>query len=171
MLLLYLLAVVVNLVLAFIVPLWVQILGPFRWGFPHLLASLRFVHDSLDQGRFGRSTRVSQFRFVGGVWVAVCSYRALAESGRLNLPLGSAPWPQVLAMLVTAAGCAIVHRRSTRQLAGALVLLAPVVGGFWAASRGMAGALVPLHNAVAFVYWIRVTRARDVSSERTSSAA
>lgn len=163
LLVLYLIALCIYLPASVLFPLWILILGPIFWGLPHLLASVRFTHDLLnDRGSESEGpTRARLLKCVGLVWVAVVLSRLLQGIGGVPLFFGAGQWPEVLSMVVTVIACGTLYRKSWPRLFLAMGTLTPLVFLFWRSPLWIAGAMVLLHNAIAFVYWVRSSRSRS----------
>jgi hypothetical protein len=162
LLFLFLMALTVYLPLSIFFPLWVLIVGPILWGLPHIFASIRYIHRTASDRGEEKQARAPVFRFVTGIWGAVTIFRILTDMDYLSIPFlpAGSELPEVASMIVAFLGCAYLYRKRPRRIAVGLLWVAPLVLASWAAPLWMAGAMVLLHNVVAFVYWYFAARSR-----------
>lgn len=147
---------ILYLIAALYVPLWVLLLGPLVLGIPHLLASIRFTHKSLG----GASEKKLAPHVMGLLLVAVAGYR-LAENHGLVQPIlweRLPNWAELAAMTALMVLIPLLYRK--RPGLPALIAFAPLVALSYAFPFETLGALVLLHNLVAFAFWLRASSSR-----------
>lgn len=156
---LFVLFELVALVLCTVVPVWQLLLGPLLYGYAHLLSSVRYVHHGLSD----RPPHVALHRRwlplagLTGLYVAVRVLR-LDPDHRLASEWAEA-WLLDGAFLVMATGAAAWAARLRRDqlLLGGLVVV-PLGLLLWSAPRLTIAGLALGHNAVGFLYWLRMAR-------------
>ena len=158
-------------------PLWVLALGPMIYGVPHLVTSVRFFHYTVADPSAVQDacTRRRAFCSVALIMGLVIAYR-LTVNLRIfdvSVPVLSewrgSTYLEFFALLLTfCAGTWIYRKPPGRTLQGALLLL-PLALCFWFEPWWTIGALVLIHNFVAFAYW-RLS-ARSASERAVASGA
>lgn len=163
--LLYLVSVFLSLILSLFFPLWVLLIGPFVYGIPHLVSSLRYVHYSLelDQRKSARKLRDARaIRFFSGVFVFVATFRILVDFGYLSwasVPFGFMGI-EILSLVFSFLGGAWIYRQvGACRLQGILFAL-PIVLAAWWMPLWTTGVLILLHNWVGFVFWFRASSSK-----------
>ena len=163
----FLIATFIAAFLSVAFPLWVLLIGPMIYGVPHIASSLRYFHyraGSVQKwkwtgvGRGCDSIRATHFPIVVLLWVFL--YRLLFTGNAFGLGQGQlSEWKgstfvELGASTVTFVVAAAIYRRRLRQWQTGAVFL----GGFsWVFVHDpirTLGALVLIHNFVAFPYWI-----------------
>lgn len=148
-------------------PLWVLAIGPAVYGVPHIVASLRYFHYTASPGsRARRSEGRRAFRALAALMAAVAACRLLMPSTGLSEWRGSSYMELVGTLAAFALGAAIYRKGIGGAARGALTLV-PLLAGFAFFPAETVGALVLLHNLVAFIYWLLAARSR---SERLLAA-
>ncbi len=148
-------------------PLWMLLIGPLVYGVPHIVSSLRYFHyraggaqkrNWTGRGGASRVFRASHFPIVVLLWVFL--YRLLFTWNGFGMGQGQlSEWKGSTFIELGATGttfvvaAALYQKRFRQWLKGAFFL-----GAFsWVfvhdPSRTL-GAMVLLHNFVAFPYWI-----------------
>jgi hypothetical protein len=163
LLILFGLASASALVLSVFFPLWVLLLGPLIYGVPHIFSSIRYFHHSVirtSPREVRDDQRFRMFKVLGGVLVAVFAYRLLitVDYFQLNLPSMSewagSTYIELGALGFTVAMAAWIYGIAWRQIVQGLLFAIPLVLGFVFYPAWTIGALVLIHNFVAFVYWM-----------------
>lgn len=133
------LAILVHLPLSLLFPLGVLVLGPFLWGYPHLVMVARYVPRSVEPGV---KNQLQLMRGIPILLLGVAIVRALNEYV-LRLPLQY--WPELGALVVMS----FLLSGKSRSLAivGLLALF------LWAWPIPTVAVLLFLHNIIAFLYW------------------
>ena len=161
---LFLAAVALYLPLSFYFPLWLLALGPLIWGVPHIVASVRFQHYSIDGGRGSgaSSDRIRGTMFIlGAAWLAMTLFRMYTDVFD-----GIGEWDrhhpgliETIAAGALAVGLALHFKVSRLQSLAAVFFLVPLAYALWRLPFAVSGALILLHNFIAFFHWIAASRA------------
>ncbi|MDR3608671.1 MAG: hypothetical protein P4M08_15010 [Oligoflexia bacterium] len=169
---LFAVAALVSLGVALLFPLWALLIGPLVYGVPHIFSSMRYVHFAVIERGEGRARiefdgsgrRLFAASFL--LLFAVASYRVFVTMNvfRLEMPqlsewAGSSYLELIALMLTFFAGAWIYRFASVGALRG-LTLLLPFCAVFIRFPMQTIGAMVLLHNFVAFAYWLRAARTR-----------
>lgn len=156
LLLLYFFSLIFSLGVALLAPLWALFLGPMIYGFPHLLQSARYSSELVaSPARFMRGLAV--------LFALLASLRLLQDFGptliSLNEPFPSA-WEafSLLALCLWAFVCGRGRTWGAREAMG-LVLAGVFLALTWSYPLIVLGALILVHNAVAFAVWVRLAPA------------
>ena len=154
---LFLLAVGVYLPLALFLPLWVLAIGPLLWGIPHIFASIRYLGHATTPHP---SERRKAVYFVAFVWFGISALRILGDMRIYSFHgLGdTALTPEILSLLITLTGLAIILRRNISTFLISTLLLSPLVWMMWTLPLECMGVLLLAHNWIAFYYWIQSAR-------------
>jgi len=168
---LFLVVFFTSLILSAAAPLWVLAAGPLLYGFPHILASLRFSHHTLANKSLNRFQtphhsleRASRtFQALSMVWIAVLSFRLFTQFNFLKISsdIKAGNSPELLATVLTIIICRHIHTRAKYQTLISLMLLTPLALSSLYAPGTALGALVLLHNFVAFAFWYRSCQSTD----------
>ena len=174
LLLLFLIATLFTLTLSVALPLWVLLIGPLLWGVPHIFSSVRYFHYALSNGQTPGAVEISRRRFFtfGAIFLillAVFAYRLLitadyfgTSTPQLSEWKGS-DFVELFATGITFFIGALIYRKSPSKIFGGLALLIPFAAIFLRYPIATIGAMVLIHNFVAFIYWIIASK---TSSER-----
>jgi hypothetical protein len=163
---LFLLAGVMNLTLAAFFPLWVLVIGPVIYGVPHVLASIRYTHASHSSEA---SSGARFFNFVTLILASVAIFRILTDLGYLPFSARATDWPELLSLIATFVGAAVIYRKRPLTILVGGTLVAFVVFLSWSLPIWTAGVLLLAHNLIAFVYWILA--AKSPSDRKTAVIA
>jgi hypothetical protein len=173
---LFIFATTILLVLSIAFPLWVLLIGPLVYGVPHIFSSIRYFHYALANGqpKSPSPSKESRQRFFafGSVFlilIAVFSYRLFVtadffgiSSPQLSEWKGSS-FVELIATGVTFLLGVFIYRKSWNKILSGLFLLLPFAAIYFRFPAATIGAMVLIHNFVAFVYWILASK---TSSER-----
>jgi hypothetical protein len=163
LLILFGLSCISSLVLSVFFPLWVLLLGPLIYGVPHIFSSIRYFHHSVSKTALYEvrdDQRFRMFKVLSGVLVSVFAYRLLitADYFQLNLPSMSewsgSTYVESGALGFTVVVAAWIYGIAARRIFQGLLFSIPLVLGFAFYPAWTIGALVLIHNFVAFVYWM-----------------
>jgi len=140
----FFLSMIFNLALALFAPLWALLLGPLILGVPHLLADLRYAPKSSP----------SMISIFGSLFVVMALLR-------LFMPRTWAAWdilppnaPELCGALLIGGGLAVFSKTSWLRRLGAAGILAALFFCSWTYPLVTVGAMVLLHNFIAFGFWI-----------------
>ncbi len=149
------------LLLCSVVPVWQLLLGPLLYGYAHLVSSVRYVHHGVSDNPPHRGLGV-RWLPLGMLVVTFVTYRLL----RLDLTGGVASeWADTgvvegLFLALTAGAIGWAARTSTNRSLETILIVAPLCGLLWTMPRLTIMALALGHNAVGFLYWLRMARTR-----------
>jgi hypothetical protein len=162
-----------GLSLAF--PLWMLFLGPLIYGIPHIYASLRYVHFTAA-GLPARDVEPVRLRtghrfFASAMFILVCvaSYRVFVTLNVWGFMGLMAPqlsewsgsnYVELIALGVTFVLGALIYRLPLSRLGRGTALLVVFAAVFVRYPIGTIGAMVLVHNFVAFPFWIRAAQSR-----------
>jgi hypothetical protein len=165
---LFLLSCATSLPLALFFPLWLLLFGPLVYGVPHIASSLRYFHHSARAGsKDDARTRGLAFLAAGVILVGVFIHRLLLTQSVFNFSVPQlSEWKgstyiDLIALGVTFALGAWIYRKSLSQLMAGALFITPLAIAFWFKPMESIGAMVLIHNFVAFAYWIRSTQTRS----------
>jgi hypothetical protein len=156
-----------SLMLSLFFPLWVLLLGPLIYGVPHIFSSIRYFHHSVSRSAVSRSAlnrdpndqRFKIFGVLSAVLIAVFTYRLFitADYFQMNLPQMSewsgSTYIELGALAITVIIAARIYGISLKQILQGFLFSIPLVLGFVFSPAWTIGALVLIHNFVAFIYW------------------
>lgn len=163
------------IVLSSFFPLWVLLIGPFVYGVPHIISSVRYFHYSVSEGPKDKGVRGRVFGFLSILLIFVFAYRMIVNVNVFalkNAPLSEwkgSTFLELGVLGIAFLGCAVLYRKSLARVLCGTFLLLPLVGAFVWSPLWTIGALVLLHNFVAFVYWI--IAAKTPGERRVAAAA
>jgi hypothetical protein len=151
---LFALSLTLSLCASLFFPLAVLIIGPILYGFPHLVASFRYVGEEVSPGKLWAPIHLFSVLFA-----AVASVRILIDLRILALPhFLVANFPELLSLVVTWAGCLLLFCLNRRHRWLGPLLFSPLLFFSWWLPMGTLGILILLHNYAGFFYWIRSAR-------------
>jgi hypothetical protein len=158
---LFLAAAFFYLGLSLFFPLWVLAIGPVVWGIPHILASLRYIPHAIGSPQIKRK-QITQF--LVGTWVVITLLKFLWDKG--YLAINSFYFPQengveLVTGLFLIFTLSIFLKAHLRQVLVSLALFLPIAIISWLFPLETIGALILIHNWIAFIYWIRSTKTKD----------
>lgn len=159
---LFALAWTLTLALSLFFPLWVLLIGPLVYGVPHIFSSLRYFHYAVSDDAHG-SPRAAYL--IGGLGLAaVSAYRLLVSLNifHVDMPQLSewhgSTYLELAALIATFVAGAVVYRKALRHVIRGGLILVPLIAAFAIHPLWTIGAMVLIHNFIAFVFWIRSTR-------------
>lgn len=172
--LLFTLSCATSLPLALFFPLWLLLFGPLVYGVPHIVSSLRYFHHSAQDAsdikpEHKNATRSRAFTVAGIILLAVFVHRLLLTQSVFNISVPHlSEWKgttyiDLIALGVTFVLGSWIYRKTFVQFLAGAALIAPLAFAFWRQPMWTIGAMVLIHNFVAFVYWIRSAKS---TSER-----
>lgn len=143
-------------------PLWVLALGPALYGVPHLFSSVRYFHYAIGP-EMNSDSRMNKkgLLLIAVLMAVVLTYRLIVNVNLLDIQLtplsewSGSIYLELFALLITFFIGAFIYQISWRRLHIGILLLLPLVGAFWLDPFSTIGALVLIHNFVAFAYWYR----------------
>jgi hypothetical protein len=151
------LSLIANFMFAAKFPLWSLLIGPIVLGVPHLLSSIRYVPQMNSQTATENSKKL--YTTVGSLFV----FMAVARLGltHFNVQLLN-QFPNLLEVFVgtLSLGVVIAIQRTWDKVLPALGILIPLFGATLLYPLQTVGALVLLHNAVGFFFWIKAARSK-----------
>lgn len=167
---LFILAVLAYLPLSLYFPLFVLVVGPLVWGMPHLMASMRFVPQMIQNGQSARAsdekptsykwlitaaaisfTIVTVWRIYTDVWNPDVLFEETQSSFIIEIGLA----------LVTALFASIIRPRlAWWKIAMASIMIGALAYLNFLMPLQLAGALILLHNLIAFFYWFAAAKTR-----------
>ncbi len=167
---LFSLAASLALVTSLLFPLWVLVIGPMVYGFPHLLATFRYfsvvVSDSSPDLANSSKLKISRQRLLLGVvtlgYLVLATLRVFEDlngNQDVYLPQSFLVVEIAIALTLVVLGLTLT-RASTRRWFRCLVVMTPFLLVAWYQPLRFAGAMVLIHNAIAFVYWVVVAKTR-----------
>jgi len=158
---LFALATLTSLFLSLFFPLWVLILGPMIYGFPHLIASLRYSHYSLSSNQ--PISGHAQLKILS-VWFAFSALGRLSyDLGFFklqSLPLGS-PLPEILFISITLLITLWLYRKNALSMLRGIVAVSVFAYFAWEFPRESLGTMILLHNLIAFGFWYSACSTRQ----------
>jgi hypothetical protein len=165
LLLLFLIAATSILTLSVAFPLWMLLIGPLVYGVPHIFSSIRYFHYALSNGQTPGVTEASRRRFFafGSIFLilaAVFSYRLFITADYFGVSTPQlSEWKgsnfvELIATGVTFLLGALIYRKTPSRVFAGLALLLPFAAVFLRFPIQTIGAMVLIHNFVAFFYWI-----------------
>jgi hypothetical protein len=157
---LFLLSVLIYLPLSFYFPLWMLAIGPLVWGIPHLVSSARFQAHAISDDS-GSSIHFKKTLYIAaGVWVFITSLRVLTDVLNVQIPwdLQHASIVEMIAGVFTFVSLALINRLKRSQVVMGSLILVPLFYSSWNYPMLTVGALILLHNFVAFAFWIQASR-------------
>ena len=182
---LYLLAVLFYLPVSLFFPVWVLAIGPILWGIPHIFASFRLIHFAMhpaptptDQAGANwtgtnptssyaereSSARLNSrsFRFISIIWLLVTLYRVGDEYHYFQYEIFKeiSYLPEIISMFATFLGLSFIYKFQFQKIMKASLVFAPVAALSWLFPAWTVGALLILHNWVAFYFWYSATQTR-----------
>jgi len=170
--LLFALSCATSLPLALFFPLWLLLFGPLVYGVPHIVSSLRYFHHSARciTTQDSSKTRSWAFTSAGLILLAVFVHRLLLTQSVFGIGAPhlsewkGSTYIDLIALGVTFVLGSWIYRKTLRQFFLGAALIAPLAVAFWYQPMGTIGAMVLIHNFIAFVYWIRSTQTRSESA-------
>jgi general stress protein CsbA len=162
LLLLFSLAAGLALGFSLAFPLWVLLLGPLVYGVPHVFSSIRYFHHSVSKNA-SDSERFKMFHVLITLLGAVFIYRLFITADYFHLSLPSmSEWAgstyiELIALALTLALASRIYRIPVKQVLRGVLFSTPLIVGFWFSPAWTIGALVLIHNFVAFFYWMIVS--------------
>jgi len=170
LLFLFVLAATILLSLSLAFPLWVLLIGPLVYGVPHIFSSIRYFHYALsnekslnassnNSGNNSKQRRFA-FAFIFFILFAVFSYRLFITADYFGVSTPQlSEWKgssfiELIATGVTFILGALIYRKSSSKILAGLFLLLPFVAIYLRFPIETIGAMVLIHNFVAFAYWI-----------------
>lgn len=149
-------------------PLWVLALGPAVYGVPHVFASLRYFDYSLNRkSEIGQKVHFSPqsvWLFLGATTAVIALYRWGVTLNWLGLPVAAlsewrgSTYLELLGLTVVFVGGAYIYRIGFKKAVVRSLWIIPLMIGFAYQPGWTVGALVLLHNFVAFAYWSKATQ-------------
>jgi hypothetical protein len=172
LLLLFSIATFSLLTLSIAFPLWMLLIGPLLYGVPHIFSSIRYFHYALSNGQTPGANEVSRrrffaFGFIFLILLAVFSYRLFITADYFGVSTPQlSEWKgsnfvELIATGVTFLLGAFIYRKSPSRVFAGLSLLIPFAAVFLRFPIQTIGAMVLIHNFVAFAYWIIAARTRS----------
>ena len=150
----------VSLATSVTFPLWVLLAGPLVYGVPHIFSSIRYFHR-VAGGTAEDPSRHLIFKAVGAVFGAIFLYRLFVTIRFLgmDLPPQLSEWKgstylELIGLILIFTVCGILYRRPLSGMLRGAVIIGPFLSAFALFPMWTIGALVLIHNFVAFVYWI-----------------
>jgi hypothetical protein len=149
-------ALMLNLSLLF--PLWVLFIGPLVYGVPHIFSSMRYFHYATGSASKEKMHRI--LGLIGGILMVVFLYRFFftlhffgIQAPQLSEWKGST-YLELISLAATFVIASAVYRKSALKVARGIAFLSPLFVAFYFSPLWTIGAMVLLHNFVAFVYWM-----------------
>lgn len=127
-------------------------MGPFVFGYPHLVASYRFLFRREKSARKTRPYFFTLFSIFTVATIVLYSCRLFFSSVAFSV------WPQTLALVV------LLVAHAAGWLSGKIALVTGVLTalGFiafaWHEPLIYAGAILMIHNGIAYIHWIATCR-------------
>ena len=148
-------------------PLWQLILGPVLFGYAHLVATIRFVPAAVE--RRGHSTGMHRKLLLATLAAGSLHivYRFALDAGWFaNHTGGLSEWQGLgpIDGLFIAAVCALIGMilgGAKRAFSWRIFALAPLLCAIAFAPLQTAGALILLHNFIAYLYWVAIARSPE----------
>ena len=152
-------ALVSALAFSLYFPLWVLAIGPVVYGFPHLVASLRYFTVPSGVGRAPGRIIFLVITLTGllAAFRIFCLFDVLGI-GSMFYFTQTTNWPEIAALVVTVFGISLIGRMPFQKIAKALVLSSPLIYFSLTAPLLTSGLLILGHNFVGFFYWIKLSR-------------
>jgi len=163
---LFLVACLLNFGLAVLFPLWVLLLGPLVYGLPHIFSSVRYFHYTAENDSRSSKRKYFSFGMIGLILLSVFSYRLFVTTRLFGLSLPQlSEWKgstyiELIALGLTFLGGILIYRKSLRQIGVGLLLIIPFIFFYCLNPTYTVGAMVLIHNFVAFIFWILGTKTR-----------
>lgn len=150
---LYILAVLIYLPLSLYIPLVLLVVGPLLWGFPHLIASLRFVPKFFTE-------KTQSYNLI--IVMASVSF-TLVTLWRLFVDIETNVYliELILAGVTVIGACFIRPRLNILQILAAATTVGVVTFLSFRIPLIVAGSLVLIHNLIAFFYWIGAAQTKS----------
>lgn len=146
----YVLGGILSLALSAAYPLWVLAIGPVFFGLPHLIASFRY-----SSGTEFRKPFLTAALFLSTI---ICLFHLAQLKGLVGYGAKNAMELGALAALFLAM---IVFAKAQASARNVAVFLLPLFMLSWRYPFQTIGAMVLIHNVIAFFYWYRATRTSD----------
>ncbi|MEQ1875029.1 MAG: hypothetical protein ABL958_00190 [Bdellovibrionia bacterium] len=138
---------------ALFLPLWVLFAGPLLLGVPHLLSSLRYIGRDFGPGRIR-----PEYLFAS-LFVAVACYRLGIVYGVIDeLETAFLNGIELVALGALLIVIPVVFGRSVREFGRGLLFFVPLAYGSYFYPAATVGALVLIHNLIAFAFWFRAAK-------------
>ncbi len=159
----------ISLPLALFFPLWLLLFGPLVYGVPHIVSSLRYFHHSAERASSARAPQTRRLAFSAAAFILllVFAHRLLLTQSFFNLSIPQlsewkgSTYVDLIALGMTFLLGTWIYRKTLFQFLAGLAALAPLAIAFWYQPMWTIGAMVLIHNFIAFVYWIRSTRTKS----------
>jgi hypothetical protein len=157
---LFILSATSSLALSLFFPLWLLLFGPLVYGVPHIFSSLRYFHYVASPSHPTQTQKLG-YLMAGLVLLLVFAHRLLLTQSVLGISVPQlSEWKgstyiDLFALSVTFVLGTWIYRKSWRQFLAGTAFLAPLVIAFGLSPMITIGAMVLIHNFVAFAFWIR----------------
>ncbi len=146
-------------------PLWVLLIGPFLYGVPHLFSSIRYFHR-IAGTEAEDPRRHAIFKTIGAVFGTIFFYRLFVTIRFLGVDIPQlSEWKgstylELFGLISVFLLCGALYRRSLPGMLRGAIIIAPFLSAFALFPLWTIGALVLIHNFIAFVYWIAAAQSR-----------
>lgn len=158
--LLFSIACISALILSMWIPLWVLLLGPLVYGVPHIFSSMRYFHFAVSDQLNRPVQRSRLFAMTGFILVCVFSYRLVVTVNAFGISTPQlsewrgSTYVELIALAITFIGASAIYRKSLKIVLRGLGLLIPFIAAFYFYPAIVIGAMVLIHNFIAFIYWV-----------------
>lgn len=131
------------------------VIGPLIFGYPHLLASYRFLFDRENQQTFLRARLFLLFLAATVCTIVLYQYRSSYPSIAFSV------WPSIVALGVLISAHGMGLRKGKKALfVGSLIAVSCALSA-WYEPIYYAGAILMIHNFIAFIHWLVSCRKTD----------
>jgi hypothetical protein len=148
---------ILYLPIALFAPLFLLFIGPIIYGIPHLFASIRYVPNTIDLSceKNKKVTFKKYLTFITGIFISVGIFRVISDVVSPNSIINSYFYlPEFFSLLVTFVGTIFIFKKNFSESIRAFSVLVVFLIAAWMMPLWTTGALIILHNFIAFIYWI-----------------